>query len=73
MDAWSVGTMVDEAIMHLIWNKKRIAREWFFVGDPEQGQIPSFLPMGIEAARRALGTEYLGPRSALGRRPMHIA
>ncbi|MFG1461770.1 GIY-YIG nuclease family protein [Xanthobacter sp. DSM 24535] len=59
IDAWFVGTPIDEAIAQFAHSKKRITGDWFFVD--AEGQIPGFLPVGELAMRRMLGSDLRRP------------
>ncbi|WP_332116042.1 GIY-YIG nuclease family protein [Azorhizobium caulinodans] len=47
LEAWMVGTLADEAVAHLLLAQRRMSdrKDWFYLGDPEARQIPSFLPI----------------------------
>ncbi|MFG1371514.1 GIY-YIG nuclease family protein [Xanthobacter oligotrophicus] len=59
---WFVGTTVDEAVAQFAVAGRRITGKWFKTGEP--GQIPGFLPMGLEAMQQALGSDLLKGRAA---------
>lgn len=60
---WFVGTTLDEAVAQFALAGKRISGKWFHSGG-QGGQIPGFIPMGLDGMRAALGADLNAGRSA---------
>lgn len=53
LEAWFVGTQLDEAIAHLTLSRRRMRGDWFFIGDEREKQIAGFVPFGAGRPRLA--------------------
>ncbi|MGU3495908.1 GIY-YIG nuclease family protein [Xanthobacteraceae bacterium A53D] len=55
VEAWFVGTMVDEAVARIALAERQIKGDWFFIGDPADRQVAGFVPR--RAAAPSISTE----------------